>query len=294
MSRGVLAAILLLVMAIAVVAADLYLARGNTLRRNGRWAVTKVGLERRPMGAVAFFATRTTLARNQLNLDRYFSYNEVVHRQTLKLRRLTFAARVQNGPGCLLAVGFQRGPAGSSGLMLCDGEGARQSFFYDADSVGMFRRRTPVKHGPIFGRGWVQVALTFEAGKVSAAINGAPAGAHQPPFAASQVISFRTSGFILDEEEEVLVDDVAFHLRDGSVLREAFDNRRTLLHTAAAAALGVALLNLLLVLALRGRRGAGTPALLLNATALIGVLALYVVDHRHFSHQVPDPDQIDY
>ena len=283
---------LLLITGAALLAADLYLARANSLKQNGRWEVTKLQLDRRTMGSAAYFITRTTLAQNQLNLDRYFCYNEVVRQPPPDLARLAFTMRVTNGRGCHLAVGFRRDRFRSSGLLLCGGEGARKSFFYEADPLGLFTERNPVEHRPVFHGKPVRVELTFSDDKVLATIDGKPAGAHRAQAGAGKHVSFRSTGFITDPEQHVVLDDMVFESRGGGVEVETFDNRDALLPLAVMALLAWLGVNLLLWRVGRRWGRYGAKATVLNASALVCLAALHVVDDRVISHRYQDEKQI--
>ena len=208
---------LLLIAGASLLAADLYLARKNSLKENGRWEVTKLRLDRRTMGSAAYYTARTTLPRHQRTLESCYCSNAVDRRPARDLGRLAFPLRVTNGRGCHRAVGFRRGAGGSSGVLLCGGKGSSQSFFYEADPLGLFTERGPVEHGPIFHGRPVRVVLSFLEDKVLATIDGKPAGAHRAGAGAGKHVSFRSTGFLTDSEQHVVLDDIMFRSRDGGV-----------------------------------------------------------------------------
>ena len=105
-------------------------------------------------------------------------------------------------------------------------------------------------------------------------------------------MSFRSTGFITDPEQDIVLDDISFKGRDGKVELETFDNRGALLPLAALALLASLVVNLLLWLVGRRRAGHGLRATVLNASALACVAGLYLVDDRYISHRYQDEKQI--
>lgn len=253
MNRKVLTVALVLVIAqVAAVVAGAYVYAwyDNSLEGSGRWVASKSRLERRLMGSGAFATSHHTLSGEQLDLGRWFSFQEVLLAQPVAAREVGFDFRPS--AGAYLVFLFALDPAGGAGLRLSTDE-RFPSGRLEFDAEGEFLDFEAMPELDVRGDAWSHLELTFALEGAHATLDG---GAPRliDPAPERQRLGFRNGS------GSVLIDDVRVRCDGGGGFRESFFNARGFLRGLLALPVVLAL-DLAVWSFLRRRRLTGARTL---------------------------------
>jgi len=220
----------------------LFLTTTNTLENNGQWVSTKATLNKGVIGGVAYAITPVALNRSQLNLGALFGFQEVLTREPVRAREISFDLSL--APDSYATLLYHKGPAGSSGLRLSRNPHS-PSAHLKIDPQGQFLERVPFE--PKLKDGWNHFRAIFSPGETSLYASGQFVGKFQDPLPPSGQIGFRGGPF------EAAVDRVSLRLEDGRMILESFENRRNFWQVFGGILLALLAFNALLLLWARSK-----------------------------------------
>lgn len=246
----------------------------NSLVRGGRWVSSKTQLERGVMGAHAFASSCHTLSGEELDLGRWFGFQEVLLREPLAAEalELDFLPR----PGAHLSVLYGVGPETRAGLRLST-DPAIPSGRFRCTAAGEFLEFEPLPALAVVPDAWSHLALSFSPAGVEARLAGQPAVPLGPAPAGAQRLGLR-GGL-----QSVRVDDVEVRAAGASFHERFFNLRGFLLAFACLSGL----LGLELFLWRITRRDARLRTVLVVCGSLLvflglGLLALHRIRARTY------------
>ncbi len=204
---------LLLCAALGIVSSLAWCYQGNTLNRNGKWVSTKAGLSYGVMGALHYVSSRQAVAQNRLNLGAWNGFQELTLNEPVSPKHLQFRYALEDG--AYVAVIFNRGPHGYSGLRLSR-HPLFPSAYFQADRSGRFTQKTVLDLPATSG--WHQLRLNFGGGKAEARLDGRRVWEGLENLTSSGLVSLKGS------LKPAFVDDFRLEQTNGDVLSDSFDN----------------------------------------------------------------------
>jgi lysophospholipase L1-like esterase len=283
---GAIAAIYVLSTALAAgVICESVLHRRNTLHNNGAWLSSKVELEKGVIGAVAYVLTRPALAMNVLNLGAWLGHQEVLLRQRVTPRRVEFDFRLEDD--AYLVFVFNKHANGYAGFRISRNT-RFENISFSATAGGRFLDRQHIEPGAL-DDGWRHAVIEFGEKDVTLGVDGIVAGRWEGTVAHEQQVGFRAGGV------PARVDNVEIDSGDPlGVFRESFAGRHGWPQVLLAVALGLILLDgLLLAFVMARRRGAIAPRIfyltILHVSIFVGGGLYYLTDFFVLSQRYAPP-----
>lgn len=214
---GLIALVAVLQIVLGVFLARAYVDSHNTLYKNGRWIPTKTTLAGGIIGAQSFLFQKQALARDQLNLNQWFGYQEVVSAQEFDPESISFKFAVSKGG--YLAFGFNRAGGRYSGLVFSATERFPPGLVTVTEKGEFVQHRELPRLG--FSRPGRAHRLRVEFDTETEShfkvfLNGKKLKRFKRPIARPMRISFRGN------KKMVFVDNVGVLGRDGSVFFDDF------------------------------------------------------------------------
>jgi lysophospholipase L1-like esterase len=210
-------ALLLAATAIAATARGLY---RNSLEAHPEWVATKASLAKPAMGEASYVVATQALARNRLNLDAWFGFQEVLYRRPLDLTSLT--ANVRFEPDGYVYVLYDVRKDGFSGVRISSRRDLPSTQFAATLDGGFISQEPLAFDGPVAPDRQHVVRLLFDQTEVKVVLDERQIGAFRR-VPGAQRIGFRAG------IRASYVDDVALQLVDGTTIHESFTNTRNLL-----------------------------------------------------------------
>ncbi|MDG2380821.1 MAG: GDSL-type esterase/lipase family protein [Pirellulaceae bacterium] len=270
--RTIFVVVLLVQVLLALGVAYLYSALSNTLRDNGRWDSTKVGLARGVMGAKTFITDRRTLSREQLDLGRWHGHQEVAYREPLALQTASVDFLVE--PNAYLIFIFGKSAEEFYGLRLSR-HPRFDSLFFRARDDGEFTATQPLTNAvPIDD--WMQLRMEFEPSGVTAFVDETAVGRFAAVLPDRQVVGFRGS------DHRAVIDNIRL-AHAGGVVVETFFNQAGFMRGLVMVSVLFVLIDTIAVCrdSLMGTASLKTPFVVLTATlAMLVCVGLFLVAYN--------------
>ncbi len=266
--------------AAVVAGAWVYAWYSHSVEGSGRWVATKAHLGRKVMGAVDFARSHHTLAGGQLDLGRWFGFQEVVLREPVLVRTVELDFRPE--PGAWLALRYGPGPEGGAGLLLGTDERFPSGSF-TVDAAGEFEVFEPLTGLRPAPGAWAHLALEFGPAGVSAALDGGAPQRIGEPTSGPQHLAFRGG------QASVVLDDVRVRCDGPGGFDETFFHGRGFAR-GLLALVGLLALDVLAWRLVRRWRVSGRRLLALavgSAASLLFVAAAIVVLQRTKAGRYP-------
>jgi len=250
-----------------VAAARLWGAYHNTLAANGHWVSTKELLHRRVMGTQVFMSSNRTLAGDELDMGRWFGFQELLYEEPLALREVSFDFRLV--PDAYLVFVCDVGEQGWRGVRVSCNErfpSALLTVKPDGEIVSSEPLAVPV--APMGHH--AHMAVAFEPAALSVRFEDEQLGRFELERPERTVFGFRNG------EKPAFVDDVRIRTDDGALIHESFENSRGRGRAAGLGLLAVAAVNGAFFALVRLRRMTGSRAAALGL-GLVGALLVAAV-----------------
>jgi lysophospholipase L1-like esterase len=195
--------------------AEIILYSENSLYLNNKWLVSKRLAEVGVMGGDEFLTSRSPLARNVLNLNAWYGFQEVIFRPSLSVAQMSFEFRIPDGSYFDFTFGRKNGQF--FGLRLSN-QNDQPSMAFVSEEEGKFIKRIPLKLS-FFPSSWHQAVVSFlPLGMTALQIDGQSAVSLPAEFSGEGQIGFRGS------YEAAWIDDVTILLSNGQTLHANFKN----------------------------------------------------------------------
>ena len=214
---GLVLTLALVQVALGFLIARAYVDSHNTLYNNARWTPSKTKLMGGIIGAQSYLFGKQTLARDRLNLNAWFGYQEVVSKEEFDPRSIEFDFGLAKG--AYLAFGFGRGDGPYPALVLSASKRYPAAFVIATEEGEFLRKRKLRRLGAGLPGGVHRLRVDFDTETdrhFTVSLDGQELKTLQAPLARPMRLSFRGArrmGF---------VDSVTLIERDGGTFVEDF------------------------------------------------------------------------
>ena len=251
---------------LTVLATTLLSLTRNTLKKNGRWLVSKALVETDLMGAQPYLEGTQALAHNRLNLGAWHGFQEVLFKKKLVPQEVSFRF-LPSWNGYLVFI-FNKGPDNFEGIRLSS-DPDRESAYFTALGTGEFLEKRPLHLEDLECETWHHCCISFAENGLTVDLDGEQAAVDCGPLDEPKWLGFRNGW------QTVYVDDVRIIERGGRPQHdECFDNRAQFWPAFRFALVRAVPISVLLLFALRLFTGTWRRSLV-NFTA-IGISAVAV------------------
>ena len=187
----------------------------NTLYENGNWVVTKTRLKKAVVGSYGFLVSRATLSGEYLDLSRWFGYQEVIYREALGIREITFDFFLAKDSYMVFI--FNKDEDKFSGIRISS-DNLYKNLYFICKKSGEFINKQELKDVSIRVNNWQNLRIVFDQNNLSLYINKNLFGVFNTTLLPYQRFGFRGG------KNKALIDNIFIRLRNSKqVIVERFD-----------------------------------------------------------------------
>jgi lysophospholipase L1-like esterase len=268
---------------VAGLIAAFYLAKTNTLEKNGEWIPTKTTLTAyHLMGSGEYLRGTQALARNRLNLGAWHGLQEVLYRHPVRPTEISFRFLLKE-EAYVVAL-FNHDKEGFEGVRFSANERFPTAYLRGKDT-GEFTEKNPLNIPTIAPNQWVQATLKFDDKGFQLEVNGTASGHINAPARGLRKIGFRGS------YKEAFIDDISITSDAAATVQESFSyfpRAGKVFFYALGAVVGLHLIILCLaVLAFLKKRTVLTGLLIADITLILFLAVAVPGQYFIFAAQYP-------
>ena len=168
-------------------------------------------------GAFTFLTTRQALAKNRLNLGAWHGYQEVIYKDPLSIKDISFDVYYPM-PSYLTFI-FNKDSSGFDGIRL-SAHPIFKNIYLKSDETGQFLKKMNLPMDSLALHRWHHVAMVCEEGGLSLYVDRLLWGKIYSTCLSDRYLGFRSG------KKDILVDNVVIHLKDSATtIHEDFSNR---------------------------------------------------------------------
>lgn len=264
--------LLLSVVLCSLLTTEMLMYSRNSLFQHPEWVVGKSLVTSALMGWLDTMTHRNLLAGNQLNLDCWHGYQELLWHEPVKLGRLR--CRIQLKEDARLHIQLERTATGGTGFHLSR-HPRFESLAYTFDRDGEYLKKSVI---PLeLGSGWYQIELSRTPERWILRLDGKEISSGIDALGGAGLVCFR-GGFHPSRVDDVLLEDT-----DGRVVcREGFRNSSNFFAVWAGVITLLALPTLAFLRASRRTQRRWTLTMLGSSMLVFG---LWQLDFHYWSHR---------
>lgn len=237
-SAFAIVATLILIPVSSVYLVRLWLAHENTPANQPDWTLTKSVMPR-IMGIKGCMDGPQMYAGNQLNLNVWHGYQEVLYHKPIQLQKVSFRFWVEE-EGYVIFLGYNK--RGYFDAFRFSAREELRSAWITGHRTGRFKKATTGNPAIFYPYQWHDVEMYFDSGVMRLVVDNVPIAKFPTGLMELAQVGFR-SGM-----KNAKVDDVVFEMPDGTVIREDFRNSEGEARIAVVLCFSLSILLLLMVL----------------------------------------------